>query len=416
MSMEKQGIDRRAFNRLMLSSMAVSMGINHSYADADRRHIAVIGAGIVGSSVAYNLVKQGARVTLLDRSSVGGATSHGTFAWINATWAKQPQHYHSFNQLGIEAWHRLQSELNLPVKWGGSLEWFSSQARQRRLAEDIAEQQRWGEPARMIGVTEAKGLEPAASFGDAERIAYSPRDGAVDARFAAQRMVKAAQELGLTLLENCGVNSVTLAGDGQSVLQTTCGDIKVDQYVIATGADPEATTTLAGVEIPQRSTPGVIVITEPLPKMLNTIFVAPGVHVHQRLDGRIVLGEQDGAPDTAAHKQRLDNYPTRFPSEEIAQQHASRLTATARQFLPSLRRDVSVEEVVIGWRPLPLDGHPVIGSSPAAPNSYIAIMHSGVSLAPVVGEMVSDELLNDTSRPELAPYRVSRDFQRIRRY
>jgi len=415
-SMEKQGIDRRAFNRLMLSSMAVSMGINHAYADADRRHIAVIGAGIVGSSIAYNLVKQGARVTLLDRSSVGGATSHGTFAWINATWAKQPQHYHSFNQLGIEAWHRLQSELNLPVKWGGSLEWFSSQARQRRLAEDIAEQQRWGEPARMIGVTEAKGLEPAASFGDAERIAYSPRDGAVDARFAAQRMVKAAQELGLTLLENCGVNSVTLAGDGQSVLQTTCGDINVDQYVIATGADPEATTTLAGVEIPQRSTPGVIVITEPLPKMLNTIFVAPGVHVHQRLDGRIVLGEQDGAPDTAAHEQRLDNYPTRFPSEEIAEQHASRLMATARQFLPSLRRDVSVEEVVIGWRPLPLDGHPVIGPSPAAPNSYIAIMHSGVSLGPVVGEMVSDELLNDTSRPELALYRVSRDFKRIRRY
>ena len=416
MSQKKQGIDRRAFNRLVFSSMAVSGGAAQAYANADKPHIAVIGAGIVGSSIAYNLVKQGARVTLIDRSTVGGATSHGTFAWINATWAKQPRHYHAFNQLGIEAWQRLQSELNLPVRWGGSLEWFSSEARQLRLADDIAEQQLWGEPAKMISVAEAKGLEPAASFGVADRIAYSPRDGAVDARFASQRMVKAAEKLGLTLLENCSVSGATTAGNGQSVLQTTCGDINVDKYVVATGADPEATQSLAGISIPQRSTPGVIVVTEPLPMMLNTIFVAPGVHIHQRLDGRIVLGEQDGAPDTAAHKQRLASYPTRFPSEDIAQQHANRLIETARQFLPSLPQNIAIEEVVIGWRPLPLDGHPVIGPSPAAANSYIAIMHSGVSLGPVVGEMVSDELINDTSRIELSPYRASRDFQRIKRY
>ena len=413
---EKQGIDRRAFNRLVLSSMAMTSAANKASATGDRRHIAVIGAGIVGSSIAYNLVKQGARVTLIDRSTVGGATSHGTFAWINATWAKQPRHYHAFNQLGIGAWQRLQSELNLPVRWGGSLEWFSSEPRQRRLADDITEQQLWGEPARMIGVTEAKGLEPVASFGNAEHIAYSPRDGAVDARFASQRMVKAAEKLGLTLLENCDVIGVTTAGNRQSVLQTTCGDINVDKYVIATGADPEATQALGGIDIPQRSTPGVIVVTEPLPMMLNTIFVAPGVHIHQRLDGRIILGEQDGAPDTAAHKQRLASYPTRFPSREIAQQHANRLMATARQFLPSLPEDIAVEDVVIGWRPLPFDGHPVIGPSPAATNSYIAIMHSGVSLGPVVGEMVSDELINDTSRTELSQYRASRDFERIKRY
>ena len=416
MLQDRQGIDRRAFNRLMLSSMALTGIANKASANAEGAHIAVIGAGIVGSTIAYNLVKQGARVTLIDRSTVGGATSHGTFAWINATWAKQPRHYHRFNQLGIDSWHRLQEELSLPVKWGGSVEWFTSEPRQRRLANDIAEQQLWDEPARMIDVTEAKGLEPNARFGDAEKIAYSPRDGAVDARFASQQMVKASQKLGLRLLENCGVIDVIRSENGLSVLQTTCGDVRVDKYVIATGADPEATMALAGVEIPQRSTPGVIVITEPLPKMLNTIFVAPGVHAHQRLDGRIVLGEQEGAPDTAAHDQRLANRPTRFPSDEIALQHANRLVSTARQFIPALSQDVAIEEVMIGWRPLPLDGHPVIGPSPVLPDSYIAIMHSGVSLAPIVGEMVSDELINGLNRPELAPYRASRDFQRIKRY
>ena len=81
-----------------------------------------------------------------------------------------------------------------------------------------------------------------------------------------------------------------------------------------------------------------------------------------------------------------------------------------------LPQGIAVEEVVIGWRPLPLDGHPVIGPSSAAANSYIAIMNSGISLGAVVGEMVSDELINDTSRTERPPYRASRDFQRIKRY
>ena len=127
----------------------------------------------------------------------------------------------------------------------------------------------------MIGVTEAKGLEPVASFGGAERIAYSPRDGAVDARFASQRMVKAAEKFGLTLLENCSVNGVTTAANGQSVIQTTCGDINVDKYVIATGADPEATRVTGRHRYSTALNAGVIVVTEPLPMMLNTISWRP---------------------------------------------------------------------------------------------------------------------------------------------
>jgi len=153
-----------------------------------------------------------------------------------------------------------------------------------------------------------------------------------------------------------------------------------------------------------------------LPRMLNTIFVAPGVHVHQRPDGRLVLGEQDGAPETPAHDQRLASFPTRFPTKEIAQEHADRLLSTARKFIPSLPDAIKLEEVVIGWRPLPLDGHPVIGPSPVAHNSYIAIMHSGVSLAPIVGELVAQELIENLERPELSPYRATRDFRRIQRY
>jgi glycine/D-amino acid oxidase-like deaminating enzyme len=139
------------------------------------------------------------------------------------------------------------------------------------------------------------------------------------------------------------------------------------------------------------------------------------VHIHQRDDGRIVLGEQDGAPDTEAHAERLRGRPTRFPDPTLAQQHAIRIMGVAEQFVPGML-SADVEDVVIGWRPLPLDGHPVLGFSPEQASAYLAIMHSGVSLAPIVGELVAAEILSGVTAPDLEAYRPDRAFEAIRRY
>jgi glycine/D-amino acid oxidase-like deaminating enzyme len=57
---------------------------------------------------------------------------------------------------------------------------------------------------------------------------------------------------------------------------------------------------------------------------------------------------------------------------------------------------------------MPADGLPVLGFARAAPNMYLALMHSGVTLAPVVGEMAVLEVVDGAEVRELAPYRVER--------
>jgi len=382
-----------------------------------KARVAVVGAGIVGSAITYHLAKRGLDVTLLDRNAVASASSHGTFAWINASWAKQPESYHALNQMGVDAWHRLQQALNLPIKWGGSLEWFAAAERQDRLSRDVQEQQAWGEPAKMLTQLEASALEPRVAFGGAGHVALSPRDGALDPVLVSQRLVNAAKSHGARVIEHCEVLRVdeTAEDQRQKILGTSCGDIAVDRLVLATGADPSAIQTFAGFDLPQRSTPGVIVITQPMPPVLSHIVVAPGIHIHQRLDGRLVLGEQEGAPENAAHKLRLTARPTRFPNAATASQHAQRLITLAREYLTGLP-EVNAEEVIIGWRPLPLDGHPVIGPSPADPNAYVAVMHSGVSLAAIVGELVAEEILTGERSPVLTPFRADRGFESVKRY
>ena len=188
-----KGLNRRRFNQWLAgSSIAGASGAVFGKQTGDNHHVAVIGAGIVGSSIAYHLSKLGVQVTLIERETVASGASHGTFAWINATWAKQPRHYHAFSQQGVNSWHRLQEELDLPIVWGGSLEWFASDSRQARLASDIAEQQAWGEPARMLTSAEAQAGEPAVNFNGATQVASSPRDGAIDPVLVSKALVAAA--------------------------------------------------------------------------------------------------------------------------------------------------------------------------------------------------------------------------------
>ena len=86
----------------------------------------------------------------MDKVGPANQASRGTFAWINATWAKQPRDYHRLNQAGLAGWKALQEDIEIPIRWEGSLEWFDEPVRQERLTEQIAEQGDWGEPARMV--------------------------------------------------------------------------------------------------------------------------------------------------------------------------------------------------------------------------------------------------------------------------
>lgn len=406
-------MDRRTLLKL-LAAAAVS-GCGPQPPENKQLRVVVAGAGIIGASIAYHLSLAGASVTVLDKQAPASHASRGTFAWINATWAKQPRHYHTLSQASVSYWHELQQALDLPVRWSGSLEWFTNTERQEQLADRIAEQIEWGEPARMINSSEFAELEPKARFDPNSTAAYSPNDGTVDPVLATQILLSAAARLGARIQHPSELVNVNLANGRLVGVETSTGTLAADRLVLATGAAENVLAKMADVEIPQRSQPGVIVLTKPMPRILRRIISAPGIHMHQRDDGRIVLGEQDGAPQNEAHALRLDGRPNNFPSPIIAQEHAARMLKAAEQFAPDIR-SAEAEHVYIGWRPLPIDGHPVIGASPNRPDVYIAVMHSGVTLAPIAGRLSTREILNDTLVDSLQPYRPDRAFELIRRY
>lgn len=401
-------------NKFFKFAIITSSFVWSTYSSAEDKQVLVVGAGIVGASIAYHLILEGNEVTVIDMEGPASHASRGTFAWINASWAKQPQYYHSLNQQSTAYWHELSETLDIPVKFGGSLEWFNSEVRQKNLVTQIAEQQRWGEPAQILNTYEASKLEQQVDFGDTEFVASSPHDGAVDPVLATNQFLNAATKMGAMVKYPCKLESVQREAS-QNRAKTSCGDISFDKLVLAVGAASDVIKEIAGVNIEQRTTPGIIVVTKPMKTLLNGIIVAPGVHIHQRLDGRMVLGEQDGVPKTQAHKTRLKNRPNEYPNTALANQHAQRIINLAGTYLPDMV-NAEVEYVYIGWRPLPIDGHPVLGYSSKVPDIYIAVTHSGVTLAPIIGKLAAQEISNNTLNQLFEFYRPNRHLEKIKRY
>ena len=146
-------------------------------------HVTVIGAGILGASIAWRIAERGVKVTLIDRGSPGqGASSH-SFAWINAG-AKEPMGYHNLNRRSLEMWHRFAQALaphgdpaEVGLRWGGKVSWESDADAAGVLAARVRRLQSWGYPTRLIEAGDLKRLEPALDVGPVAAAEYSPTEG-----------------------------------------------------------------------------------------------------------------------------------------------------------------------------------------------------------------------------------------------
>src|ERR1700682_4127170 len=112
----------------------------------DANRIVVVGAGILGASIAYHLVKRGAKVLIVEAIRPGAGATEKSFGWINATFSKCPKAYFDLNRSGLAGWRRLEIELGgeLKVQWGGSVAWAGEDETAEQLRVNVRRHQEWG--------------------------------------------------------------------------------------------------------------------------------------------------------------------------------------------------------------------------------------------------------------------------------
>ena len=370
--------------------------------------VAVIGAGILGAAIAWQLSQRGIHVVLIEKGQPGeGASSH-SFAWINAG-AKEPIGYHNLNRRSLEMWTRFAAAIgdggdpdNVGLRWGGKVSWESGPSAAEALVARVRQLQSWGYPARLMDANELQVLEPALDVGPVAAAEYSPNEGQVEPQMVVDACLRRLQEWDCEIEAGTEFYGFRQRDDGRIFgVETTSGSRDVDAVVLAAGTDSTRLAALAGVNVPQARSPGVVIRTDPLPPLLHNVPVvyAPAlgdgrreIHLRQCADGRMMIGEGD--------QESL--------AEDDSKAHADDLLERARRYLQGLKGAEAIP-VPVGWRPMPLDGYPVMGFASEAPNLYVALTHSGVTLAPVLSQLAAQEICDGVpAEAVLGPYRPER--------
>jgi D-hydroxyproline dehydrogenase subunit beta len=365
------------------------------------RHCVVIGAGIIGASVAARLVAAGMRVTLLEADQPGRATSRWSFAWANSN-DKGPRPYHDLNHAGLRAWAELAPDLDgaawyRPV---GHVELATDgpelAARVRRLTD-------WGYPARLIDTAEAAELEPALlPPGPEATAAWFPGEAYLLTEPLIERLVASATGHGATVLTG-DHGRVTSLATGQ--VRTAAGRVlHADEIVCCAGrwtpqlaamASPESPVPLVAWDTPGSSAPELVVRVGPVrPDGPARVIHTPRLALRPHSAGLLHLE----APDAAVDLHTPDSELRRWAAE---------LLRRARQTVRGLD-DARVTEYQVCVRPLPADEQSIVGHLPGPDNLYVAVTHSGVTLAAHLSRLIAAELATGTDVPELTPYRPAR--------
>jgi glycine/D-amino acid oxidase-like deaminating enzyme len=361
---------------------------------AVRPQVIVIGAGIIGASIAYHLAKRGAKVTILERARPASGATGKSFAWINATFSKQPYPYFALNLQGIAEWKRLERELRgaLRIDWCGSVEWYPSGPEAATHQREVRRHQQWGYPTHLIESATVRQYLPDITSGPIGVASFSPDEGTIDPVEVVHLLLQQAQREGARLLDACAVTAWHF-GEGRRLrgVETSRGPMAADVIVLAAGTGIPSIAAQAGLTVPLIDSPGLLLQLRSPRRLIDRVVLAPGAHLLQRRDGRILSGSGFGGT----------------PTVDQGTVQAKLLQDAAATFLPKLR-SIPPERVTLGWRVMPEDELPIIGFPTTHPNLYLAAMHSGITLAPLIGRLAATEILDRLSIDLLAPFRLER--------
>ncbi len=354
------------------------------------QNVVIIGAGLIGAGLAYRLAQAGARVTVLDAMAQPATQASGhSFGWINASYYLTPAHHH-LRVAGIAAHHRLARDLGADVwEWQGCL-WVEEAAALDQMAADLGH---LGYELQDLTRPQIAARAPALAH-PPPRALYLRQEGAVDPAALTRALLAKAESLGARVLMNSPVTGLIPRGESVCGVRLAAQEIAADQVIVAAGTGAAALLAGVGLHLPMLHRPGVILATQAVPQRLAPILAINGQEVRQDRNGHVWM-------PVAAHHQ--SDATETLPADPQASVDAALAALNALFHGPPILR---AAHWAAAYRPVPGDSLPAIG--PVAPGLWLAVLHSGITLGPLVADLLTAEVLGAPAAPDLSPFRPTR--------
>ncbi|WP_093899805.1 FAD-binding oxidoreductase [Streptomyces sp. Ncost-T10-10d] len=359
--------------------------------------VAVIGVGILGSCVGWNLARHGVEVVFIDEGQPGEGVTNWSFSWVNASNKTVRRSYFDLNVAGMAAYRELADVIGPDLWWhpGGHLRWADEPAAEAKLLETAELLAGWDYRVEVRTGAEVRHLEPALAVPDEVPVAFYPDEAWVQGRHVVGRLVDLAVAAGAERRFGTAVRGIGTRSDGavRTVVLSDGSQLEVDAIVNAAGPNASHVAGLVARQLPMRWEPGAVTRVE-----------CAQVPVHHPMHAPHIEIRPDGDTSMVLHSREIDALiDTGKDSAELGRL----LHEVAQQVVPELG-NARITRTRVSNRPIPADGFPSVGAVPSVPGYYEAVTHSGITLGPVIGRLLAAEILSGKRDEMLADFRPER--------
>ena len=353
--------------------------------------VVVIGAGVVGCSVAYYLAREGVNVTLLEREAIGsGASAHATgslsllgaefspgasFQIARASYAEFPKIVPELESAtGMDLLYQRRPSLRLALD-----------DEEADLIKDLMVWQQPRVQMRWIDAGEVQSIEPRLSPSIIGAV-YEDESAQLDSYRFNLALARGAELKGANIIHR-DVTGLVTSGTTISGVQTASGEIHCGTVVVAAGTWSRAFTPWLGFPVPVRPMKGERLLLNYPGEPLRVLISSPKRgHMISRMDGLISVGSTGGRDYDQKELfwgEEFDRQPTEAARLELLQR--------AIDVFPDLERAELVQQLA-GSRPLSPDSKPIIGPVPGREGVLLATGHTtkGIHLGPITGRIIAD--------------------------
>ena len=360
----------------------------------NKADVAVIGGGIIGCAIAYELAKRQVNALLIEKASRVGTEASWAGAGILTSHASTHEPYPELCRASLAMYPSLASELKAETEidieflCSGTLSVFFDEAEAAGLIGLAERRVNRGFTAEVLSPEKAWELEPAVSKTIAGAVLF-PEDGHVRNPKMVTALAKGAAKFGTKFLLG---NAVTgfVRENGRVVGAIVNGEtIFADSFVIAAGCWAGNLTALLDFPMSISPAKGQIVLLETMPPLFQRTVDGLGIYIVPRADGKILLGATvefvgyDKTPSVDGVKQMID---------------------AAVVIAPQLAQSTFVQTWA-GLRPYYKSG-PCLGYLPGYDNVVLASGHfkNGILLAPITGKLIAELLITEQTSLSLEPF------------
>jgi sarcosine oxidase subunit beta len=344
----------------------------------------VIGGGVHGCSVAYNLAKKGMKdVVLLEKDYLASGATGRCAAGIRRQFGTE------INCLLMKEGMEILENLNEELGWEGDLEithggyiWLAyndSQAEQ--LIENVKLQNSLGiTDSVFLGPEEIKEIAPLFNTDGVVGGSFNPKDGHANPFHIVFAYANAAKKLGVEVNTHTEATDIKIMSSGRFKVTTNKGAIETPIIVVCAGAYGKKLGAMVGLDIPVYPERHQIFVTEPIEYFLPCMFLSSqhGTYFKQNPNGTILMGVGD--PENEPKEFNMD---TSWPFIEDA----------VKKFvfhMPSIK-NVRIMRHWAGLYDMTPDSQAIIGSTPVE-GFYLDLGWSGhgFQMGPVVGRLLTE--------------------------